>query len=77
MTINEDFCDVCGERLPRTPKFDQSTGSLRYKCLNEKCGHVNGRTTVAEKRKSMLRLTPLDKKLIKGEISYASERARR
>lgn len=68
-----NFCPKCNEPLRRIPFYDPEKATFRYPCSNKECAYVLIAESTARKRETMLRLTPLDKKRIRGEVLYASE----
>lgn len=55
-----DFCPQCSEPLKRTPTYDAVSDTMRYPCSNNACTFVLVTETIANKKKTALKLLPVD-----------------
>lgn len=58
--IGDESCPRCSEALTKRPTYDADTNTMRYKCLNTKCGYVHVTEPIAERKKKALKLTQRD-----------------
>lgn len=58
--IGDEYCPKCDGTLKTVPKYDKETDTMRYRCSNLRCDYVLVTETLANKKKTMLRLAPID-----------------
>lgn len=58
--IGDEHCPKCDSPLKRTPTYDKATDTMHYRCADSKCTYVLVSETIANKKKSALKLTQRD-----------------